>query len=102
MPLAWLVIVTYTAAWQKIFSDAPRIGFLAQATQLEAGAATAATKQLIFNNRLDAALCGIFLVLVTTILVDSIRIWVGILNGSREARSSEVPFVMSQLQAEEL
>jgi carbon starvation protein len=102
LPLSWLVIVTYTAAWQKIFSDAPRIGFLAQATQLEAGPATAATKQLIFNNRLDAALCGIFLVLVTTILVDSIRNWVGILNGSKTAKSSEVPFVLTQLQAEEL
>lgn len=102
LPLSWLVIVTYTAAWQKIFSDAPRIGFLAQATQLEAAPATVATKQLIFNNRLDAALCGIFLVLVTTILVDSIWNWVGIMNGSKTAKSSEAPFVLTQLQAEEL
>lgn len=102
LPLSWLVIVTYTAAWEKIFSDAPRIGFLAQAAQLEAGAATAATNQLVFNNRLDAALCGIFLVLVTTVLLDSVRVWIGILHGTRSAKSSESAFVQTKLLAEEL
>ncbi|MCX6634162.1 MAG: carbon starvation protein A, partial [Acidobacteria bacterium] len=80
VPLAWLVTITYTAAWQKIFSPQPRIGFLAQAAQLEASLGTgnvAETQTLIFNNRLDAVVCGIFLVLVTTILADSIRVWTG-------------------------
>ena len=60
-PLVWLVIVTFTAAWQKIFSPIPAIGFLAQADQLEAAlqaghaADAAATRTLIFNARLDAA-----------------------------------------------
>jgi carbon starvation protein len=101
-PLAWLVTVTYSAAWQKMFSDAPRVGFLAQARLLEAGPQTAQTKQLIFNNRLDAAVCGLFLVLVTAILADSIRVWVGLLRGTHEVRSFEAPFVPSQLEAEEL
>ena len=39
------------------------------------------SQTLIFNARLDAAICGLFLVLVTTILVDSVRIWLGILRG---------------------
>ena len=47
-------------------------------------------------------MCGIFMVLVTTILLDSVRVWLGILNGSRDARISEAPFVLSQLRAEEL
>ena len=96
----------FSAAWQKMFSPIPAIGFLAQANRLEsqlAGAANAATtRALIFNARLDAAVCGVLLVLVAAILVDSLRVWTGILRGTREARVSEAPFVLSQLRAEEL
>jgi carbon starvation protein len=102
LPLSWLIVVTYSAAWQKIFSDQPRIGFLAQARALEAGPMTAATKQLIFNNRLDAVVAAAFVVLVTTILIDSLIVWTGILRGTRERRSTETPFVLTQLRAEEL
>ncbi|MGE5647978.1 MAG: carbon starvation CstA family protein [Acidobacteriota bacterium] len=102
VPLVWLVIVTFTGAWLKIFSDQPRLGFLAHAAELERLPRTAETARLIFNDRLDAALCGIFLVLVATILVDSIRVWVGILRGTREARVNEAPFVASALKAGEV
>ncbi len=110
LPLSWLVVVTYTASWQKIFSPEPRIGFLAQADQLsaavEAGKIAAAkvseTNTLIFNARLDAAVCGLFLVMVTLVLVDSGRVWVGILRGTRETRISETPFVPSRLSTEEV
>ena len=93
IPLGWLLLVTFTAAWQKVFSPLPALGFLAQADKLENALNTGAiaaskaveTRALIFNARLDAALCGVFLVLVATILIDSIRIWTGILRGSREA-----------------
>jgi carbon starvation protein len=110
LPLAWLVTVTFTAAWQKIFSPLPRVGFLAQARAQEAllaaGNLTPAkaveTQQLIFNNYLDAVVCGVFLVLVATILIDSIRVWSGILSGTREARSTEAPFVLSRLRPEEV
>ncbi len=109
-PLAWLVTVTFSAGWQKIFSEAPRVGFLAQAAKLQADLAAgkvpagkiAEVQALIFNNRLDAVVCGIFLVLVTTILLDSVRLWVGILRGTREARLVESPFVLSKLSPEEI
>jgi len=101
VPLAWLLVVTYTAAWQKIFSSAPRIGFLAQAAELKTGPQTAATNQLIFNNQLDAAVCAIFLVLVTMILVDSVIVWAGVLRGTRSRESTQTPFVASALRAEE-
>jgi carbon starvation protein len=102
VPLTWLVVVTFSGAWQKIFSDVPRIGFLAQANQLSAAPATAATATLIFNNRLDAAVCGTFMVLVGIILADSLRLWYGILRGDRMDRVVESPFVPTQLNAEEI
>ena len=109
VPLSWLLIVTYTAAWQKIFSDAPRIGFLAQARQLESAIAAgkiasgklADTQTVIFNAQVDAALCVLFLILVTVIVVDSLRIWYGILSGLTKSKLEEAPYVMSALSPEE-
>jgi carbon starvation protein len=94
--------VTFTAGWQKILTPLPAVGFLAQADKLAAGAASAATQTLIFNARLDAAVCGLLMVLVAVILLDSARVWVGILRGTADARVREAPFVPSRLQAEEL
>src|SRR5437867_6659615 len=34
VPLLWLVLVTFTASWNKVFNSNPRIGFLAHASQL--------------------------------------------------------------------
>src|SRR5581483_11729035 len=110
MPLIWLVMVTFTAAWQKMFSPIPAIGFLAQAERLEAALASGAiaaakvaeTRTLIFNARLDAFVCGLFLALVATILIDSVVSWVGILRGTREREVREAPFVPSRLRPEEI
>lgn len=105
-PLLWLILVTFTAAWQKIFSPVPAIGFLAQAAKLEAAAGgaslDASTRTLIFNARLDAAVCAVFMVLVAAVLLDSMRVWIGILRGVRPANLCESPFVVSRLRAEEL
>ena len=95
LPMTWLITVTFTAAIEKIFSASPRIGFLSAAK-------TATNPTIIFNNQLDAVLCGVFLVLVTTILVDSARQWIGILRGTQPAGSTETPFVPSKLLAEEI
>jgi len=110
IPLAWLVVVCFAAGWQKIFSDQPRLGFLADAARLQnlldtgkvAAGQIAFTQGQIFNDRLDAVVCGIFMVLVLLILADSLRVWFGILRGSRDAKVLEAPFVMSQLRVEEL
>ena len=102
LPLAWLVVVTTTAGYLKIFSDDPKLGFLAHARmladavaagQLPPGVANArAAAQMIFNDRLDAAVAGFFLVSVLVILADSAREWLAVLVGRKPARSSEVPF----------
>ncbi|MGA2413175.1 MAG: carbon starvation CstA family protein [Candidatus Sulfotelmatobacter sp.] len=100
-PLAWLVAVTFTASWHKVFDPNPRVGFLAQAQALAAAPATSATGRLIFNNRLDAAVTGILVAMVTLVLLESARQWLGILRGTQAARVREAPFVRTQLVQEE-
>lgn len=110
LPLCVLLVITFTAGYQKIFSDQPRIGFLAQANTLEQAtqsgkipaAKIAETQTRVFNERLDAAVCGTFMILVIIILADSLRVWISLLRGTRPAVSSETPFVLSQLEAEQV
>src|ERR1700741_4513204 len=67
LPMAWLVIITMTASYQKIFDANPRIGFLAYANvlaaQIAAGKIPAAKiaemQRVIFNQRLDAAVTAV-------------------------------------------
>jgi len=103
VPLAWLVAVTTSAGWIKIFSDNPRLGFLAHARWLgdhvAAGTlppgvkSAGAARQMMFNDRLDAAVAGFFIVAVLVILADSIREWMQVLRGRKVAVSTETPFV---------
>jgi len=110
IPLAWLVVVCFAGGWQKIFSPQPRLGFLAQADALEKSLAgstlspemLAQVQTQIFNNRLDAVVCGLFLVLVTVILIDSIRLWIRILAGRVEAPILEAPYIRSLLRGDEV
>ena len=65
VPLAWLVAVTFTASWQKMFDPNPRIGFLAHARQLvRAFPQAPGVSRLIFNDRLDALVTGVLIVMV--------------------------------------
>jgi carbon starvation protein len=90
IPLLWLGTVTFTAALQKIAHPSPKIGFLSLADKLSgdlaAGSVPAekiiATQRTIFNLQLDAVVCGVFLILVVTILIASVRRWVGMLRGT--------------------
>ena len=99
-PLVWLVAVTFTASWHKMFDANPRVGFLAQAQVLAAGPVTSATSRVIFNNRLDAVVTGTLVIMVTLVLVESARQWIGILRGTREVRTKETPFVRTRLVEE--
>jgi carbon starvation protein len=80
-----------TAGWQKIFDPDRRIGFLAQADhlagQLAAGTIPPeqvfATQQVIFNNRLDAAVTALFMALVAVVVLDAARVWLQTLRGAR-------------------
>jgi carbon starvation protein len=100
IPLLWLVAVTFTASWHKILDPRPSVGFLAQARVLAAEPATGATARLIFNNRLDAAVTALLMVMVALVLIESARQWIGVLSGRRDARVKEAPFIMTRLAEE--
>jgi len=97
LPLSWLLSVTLTAGYQKIFSLDPRIGFLAHAGVLQsritngeiAATQLAETQALIFNDRLDAAVTGLFMVLVLVVVVDSLREWYRVLSAGRRGVVAE-------------
>jgi len=82
-PAIWLLICTLTAGYQKMFSPDAKVGFLAHASKyanalaegkLLAPANTPlAMERVIFNDRLDAALCGLFMFVVISVLIYSIK-----------------------------
>ena len=99
-PLVWLLTVTMTAGWMKIFSADPRLGFLSAADRLAAKIAAGGSPaqlgewhRLIFSNRVDAAVTGAFLVLVALVVLSSARVWVQLLAGRRAADLHEEPYV---------
>jgi len=107
VPMAWLVIITMTASWQKIFDSSPRIGFLsaanAMAAQIAAGKIPAAkladTQRLIFNQRLDAVVTATFAVMILVLLVEAFVQWTAILSKRREAVLREAPYVETRWAA---
>lgn len=103
-PMAWLVIITMKASYQKIFSVNPRIGFLsyanAMAAQLAAGkipvAKIADTHRLIFNQRLDAGVTAVLAVMILVLLVEALVQWHAILSRRKEPVLRETPYVATQ------
>ena len=101
-PLSWLIAVTFSASWAKMFNPNPLIGLLAHARLIAAGPATAAATRQIFNDRLDAAVCGMLIVLVSVIVIESGRVWLSVIAGRREAATREAPFVATKYAVEEV
>jgi carbon starvation protein len=106
-PLAWLAAVTFSAAWHKVFDPNPLIGLLAHArqlasTQAAAGAQAASLARRIFNDRLDAAVCGLLIVLVSAIVVESAMQWISVVSGRKQAATQESPFVATAYAEEAL
>jgi carbon starvation protein len=100
VPLAWLVLVTFTASYHKVFDPNPRIGFLSHARQL-AQAAAPGSARLIFNDQLDAVVTGVLTLLITVILLEAAREWIRVLSGQKEAQVKEAPFVPTRFATEE-
>ncbi|MBV9463375.1 MAG: carbon starvation protein A [Verrucomicrobiae bacterium] len=99
VPLLWLTIVTFTAGAQKIGHSDPAIGFLAKAhvesAKLENGSTpeekAAVARQVIRNQKLDAAVAGVFLALVAAILASSAWRWIGLISGRSPLDLKEAP-----------
>jgi carbon starvation protein len=98
LPMAWLLAVTMTAGVMKIFSAVPRLGFLsgvsALSRSLAAKPADAATlRRLIFNAQVDAAVTGLFLVLVALVVLANARVWWQLLANQRAPNLREEAYV---------
>src|SRR5712692_3654975 len=101
-PLVWLVSVTFTASWHKMFDPNPRIGFLAHARQLTSSAGPShELSRLIFNDRLDTFVTGILICMVALILMESAWEWARVLSGRKAARVKEAPFVPTRFATEQ-
>src|SRR5882724_9042396 len=103
-PMAWLVTITMTASWQKIFHANPRIGFIsaanAMAAQIAAGKVPAEkiveTQRLIINQRLDAVVTAILAAMILVLLVEALGQWYAILSRGKEPVLQETPYVATQ------
>ncbi|HEU4709028.1 MAG TPA: carbon starvation CstA family protein, partial [Methylophilaceae bacterium] len=105
VPLAWLVLITTTAAFEKITSADTRVGFFAaandMASKLAAGTLpaekAAVAPQLIFNQHLDAWLTLFFVVVLWVVLLDMLRTCCRHMAGKSVLPLSETAHIPSRL-----
>ena len=82
IPLAWLLIVTSSASYQKVFSEDVRIGFLSAARamteKINLGNLPTkdlnVTEKLIFNLKLDAGITIFLVIILWVVIFDVFRI----------------------------
>jgi len=84
--LAWDLIITMSASWQKIFSTNPKIGFFEQrsvySAALDQGKLLKPAKdlgdmeQIITNATVDGVLITLFALLTLTVIASAIPVWI--------------------------
>jgi carbon starvation protein len=103
-PMVWIVIITMTASYQKIFDPNPRIGFLSYinvlTAQLAAGKIAAAkiaeTQHVIFNQRLDAVVTAVLAGMVAVLIIEALIQWYALLSRRVKPTLHEAPYVATQ------
>jgi carbon starvation protein len=93
VPTVWLLLCTLTAGALKLASSDPAVGFLAHAAKfgaaIEAGTVLAPAKSMaqmeaiVFNDRVDAGLCVLFLFVVLSLLGFTVRTCLAALRDDR-------------------
>ncbi len=103
VPALWVLLITVAAAWQKLFSANPKIGFLAHADKFSAAFAEAEVlapaknlaqmQQVIANDYVDAALCALFGFVLVSMALFALR------AGWRALRAEDVTAQEAPYQA---
>ncbi|MFF3843638.1 carbon starvation CstA family protein [Streptomyces sp. NPDC002328] len=111
VPLAWVVAITFTAGWQKIFSDDPKIGFFAQRTRyadaIDAGQVLPPAKSLddmhtvVTNSTVDGVLIALFLLLVAVVIVNAAVVCARAVRAPGSLPTTEAPYVESRIELPE-
>ena len=102
LPMAWLVTVTFTAAFQKVWSPQPTLGFFAHARLLRAqmsgvdSDSAAKLGKLIFADQLNAGMTIFFVALICILIIESVWLWTRILVGRTPAETKESAFVVTR------
>lgn len=83
VPAVWILLVTLTAGWQKVFSADTRIGFITHAQKFSAALqreeilspakSLQQMQQVVFNDYVDAVMAGIFIAVVLSVLFFALR-----------------------------
>ncbi len=98
VPLLFLLMVTMTAGWQKIFYPNAG-GFVPAIAALRAQLATAPVKDIeritrqIFNNQVDIVVTATFMVLVMAIVAANALLWLRLFKGTAPRHLCEDPAV---------
>lgn len=103
VPLTWLIAITMSAGWSKLFSTDPQHGFLAAAdkyqTAIDQGQVMGAAKsiaemeQIVLNNQIDAVLTAIFMLVIAIVLIDAARVCYQVLIKKQTLPLHESPYV---------
>ncbi|MEI7818459.1 MAG: carbon starvation CstA 5TM domain-containing protein, partial [Desulfuromonadales bacterium] len=96
IPLVFLLVVTVTAGWEKIFAQHAG-GFLPAITTLRQQLAVANPTEMtrlsaqIFNNQVDIAVTATFLIMVILIVGASLHLWIRLFTGKAPRHLCEDP-----------
>lgn len=100
VPLVFLIAVTFSAGFTKIFAKDPAMGFLSgaklYAEKIAAGgteAELATWGKMVYMNQIDAVVAGFFLVCVTVVVAGCAYEWFRLLTGRRPLDLKESPYV---------